>query len=241
MAHSRSHPELGSAAADAVTCPCCGEEFSRFLPFGIATRPNAKCPRCGSKKRHRLLWLFLREQTNVFTGRLRVLHFAPERCFRKTFAKLPNLEYLTADLEPEKVTLAMDITAIPASGETFDVILCSHVLEHVSDDRQAMREMHRVLKPGGWAVIMVPMDWDRARTLEDPSIVSPEERERMFRQPDHVRLYGHDVKERLESAGFSVAVHRSKDLGMEAVRRYALSRRDQLYYCTKRDTPRPAH
>jgi SAM-dependent methyltransferase len=239
MARSEDHGTPGPATTEAVTCPCCGEEFSSFLPYGLAARPNAKCPRCGSKKRHRLLWLFLREQTNLFAGRLRVLHFAPERCFRKAFSRLQNLDYITADLVAEKVTLAIDITAIPVSAGTFDAILCSHVLEHVPDDRQAMRELYRVLNPGGWAVVMVPMEWGRSRTLEDPSIVSPEERERVFRQPDHVRLYGHDVKERLESAGFSVAVHRSKELGMETVRRYALSRRDQLYFCTKEDTRRP--
>jgi|SRR5262245_1463231 len=239
MTRSENVPAPGPAAADTVTCPCCGGVYSEFLPYGLAARPNAKCPGCGSKKRHRLLWLFLRDQTNWFTGRMRVLHFAPERFFRKAFARLPNLDYVTADLVREKVMLAIDITAIPASARTFDAILCSHVLEHVSDDRLAMRELYRVLNPGGWAVIMVPMDWDRSETLEDPSIVSPAERERVFGQSDHVRIYGRDVQERLENAGFSVAEHRSEELGMESVRKYALSRKDRLYYCTKPGAARP--
>jgi SAM-dependent methyltransferase len=233
MSRSVDHQAPGPTAIGAVTCPCCGEQSSSFLPYGLAGRPNAKCPRCGSKKRHRLLWLFLRERTNFFTDRLRVLHFAPERCFRKAFEVLPNLDYVTADLTREKAMLAIDITAIPSSTGTFDAILCSHVLEHVADDRRAMRELFRVLNPGGWAVIMVPMEWERTQTLEDPSTVTPAERERVFGQHDHVRLYGQDVQERLESAGFSVAVHRSKELGMETVRKHALSRKDQLYCCTK--------
>ena len=158
-------PETG----DCVTCPCCGNRTASFLPFGLAQRPSAKCPSCGSKKRHRLLWLFLREQTEFFTARLRVLHFAPERCFRKRFQKLPNLDYVTADLAPEKVKLVIDITSIPASAGSFDAILCSHVLEHVSDDRQAMRELYRVLKPGGWAAVIarnVAVDAIRARARE---------------------------------------------------------------------------
>ena len=223
------HPETG----DRVTCPCCGNQTASFLPFGLAERPSAKCPSCGSKKRHRLLWLFLREQTEFFTARLRVLHFAPERCFRKRFQKLPNLDYITADLAPEKVKLVIDITSIPASAGSFDAILCSHVLEHVSDDRQAMREMYRVLKPGGWAAVMVPMDWDRALTLEDPSIVSPADRERVFGQHDHMRLYGRDVSERLGSAGFTVVAHRARELGPEAGRIYALSSKDRVYHCRK--------
>ena len=235
MTRSEHHPTPEPGTANDVICPCCAGQFSGFLPYGLTARPNAKCPRCGSKKRHRLLWLFLRDRTNFFTARLRVLHFAPERCLRQAFAELPNLDYVTADLMREKVTLAIDITAIPPSAGTFDAILCSHVLEHVTDDRQGMRELCRVLNPGGWAVIMVPLERNRPTTLEDPSIVSPTERERVFGQHDHVRLYGQDVQQRLESAGFSVAVHRAKDLGMEAVRKHALSSNDQIYYCTKPD------
>jgi SAM-dependent methyltransferase len=222
------------STTEQVTCPCCGSQFPHFLPYGLAARPNAKCPRCGSKKRHRLLWLFLANQTNLFTDRLRVLHFAPERCFRQAFAALPNLEYVTADLEPGKAMLAIDMTAIPPTVGMFDAILCSHVLEHVPADRQAMRELFRILNPEGWAVLMVPMDPGRAETFEDARIVSPEERERAFGQYDHVRRYGDDFKDRLESAGFAVQVHQyAKELGPEAVKQYALKRKDKIYFCRK--------
>jgi SAM-dependent methyltransferase len=234
MTSLATHVVPDPKTGDGVLCPCCGNRSASFLPFGLAGRPSAKCPYCGSKKRHRLLWLFLREQTDFFTRPMRVLHFAPERCFRKRFQKLPNLDYVTADLAPEKVKLVIDITAIPASAGSFDAILCSHVLEHVSDDRQAMRELYRVLKPGGWAAVMVPVDWDRARTLEDPSIVSPADRERVFGQHDHRRLYGRDVPERLESAEFAVVAHGARELGPGAALKYALSSKDRVYHCRKR-------
>jgi SAM-dependent methyltransferase len=233
MTSLATHVGPDPPAGDGVTCPCCGKQSASFLPFGLAERLSAKCPNCGSKKRHRLLWLVLRERTDFFTSRLRVLHFAPERCFRKRFKKLPNLDYVTADLAREKVKLVFDITAIPAPAGTFDAILCSHVLEHVPDDHRALRELHRVLKPGGWAAIMVPMDWDRDRTLEDPSVVLPAERERLFRQHDHVRLYGRDVPERMENAGFAVVTHRARELGPEAVGKYGLSPKDRVFRCTK--------
>ena len=233
MTSLANHIATEPAAGDGITCPCCGNQSANFLKFGLAERPSAKCPYCGSKKRHRLLWLFLREQTELFTGRMRVLHFAPERCFRKRLEKLQNLEYVTADLAPEKVKLVIDIMAIAAPAGTFDAILCSHVLEHVTDDLRAMRELYRVLKPGGWAAIMVPTDPDRARTLEDPSIVSPSDRERLFGQHDHVRLYGRDVPERIAGTGFTVVAHGAKGLGSEAARRYALSSKDRVYHCTK--------
>jgi SAM-dependent methyltransferase len=229
-------PENQGAAgrpAGELTCPCCGRQFPRFLTYGLQRRPNAKCPHCGSKKRHRLLWLFLRQRTNFFTDRLRVLHFAPERCF-KAFASLPNLDYVTADLQPGKAMLAIDITAIALPAGSFDAILCSHVLEHVPDDRRAMRELFRVLKPGGWAALMVPVEPGRAETFEDSRVVSPQEREQVFGQHDHVRIYGQDFRERLESAGFAVRVHPySKELGPEAVKKYALKRKEEIYFCTK--------
>lgn len=217
-----------------VTCPCCGGQFPSFLPYGLRARPSARCPRCGSKKRHRLLWLFLRDRTTFFTERLRVLHFAPERCFRTAFASLPNLDYVTADLRPGKAMLAIDITAISLGAGSFDAILCSHVLEHVADDRRAMRELFRVLKPGGWAALMVPVEPGRRETFEDPRVVSTGEREQVFGHPDHVRIYGHDIKERLDGAGFAARAYRyGEEVGREAVKTYGLTRKDEIYLCTK--------
>jgi SAM-dependent methyltransferase len=221
-------------AAGTVTCPCCDRTFAQFGPSRLRGRPNTKCPNCGSKKRHRLLWLFLRNRTNLFADPLRVLHFAPESCFYTTLAALPNLAYVTADLEPGRAMLAIDITAIPKEIGTFDAILCSHVLEHVPDDQQAMRELYRVLKPGGWAVLMVPLDPNRGETFEDTDVVEPKEREQVFGQDDHVRIYGQDFNARLEHVGFSVQMHRyAKELGAEEVKKYVLKRQDQIYFCTK--------
>lgn len=130
--------------------------------------------------------------------------------------------------------LCIDMTAIPPEIGVFDVILCSHVLEHIPDDRRALRELFRVLKPGGWAVFLVPVEPGRADTFEDPRVVTPEERERLFRRHDHVRVYGHDFKQRIEEAGFTANVHRyAKELGRAAVEMYGLKRKDEIYFCVK--------
>lgn len=223
-----------TTSGKAVECPICGGQFAEFRSSGRQQHPNSKCPQCGSKKRHRLQWLFLKNQTNFFTAPLRVLHFAPEPFFSKAFAALPNLEYLTADIEPGRAMLAFDMTAIPDSAGTFDVILCSHVLEHIPDDHQAMRELYRVLRPGGWALIMVPIEPERATTFEDPTVTDPAQREQLFNQRDHVRIYGQDVQSRLEAAGFTVTAYRyAKILGRAATQRYSLKRKDDIFLCTK--------
>src|SRR5262249_42077664 len=149
-------------------------------------RENAKCPRCKARERHRLLWLYLKNKTNLFHDRLRVLHFAPERWF-EALSSLPKLDYLSADLDPGRAMVAMDITRIPLPDNSVDAIICSHVLEHVVDDRGAMREMYRILTTGGWATILVPIKSTLQTTLEDFTVVSPEERALLFGQADHVR------------------------------------------------------
>ena len=231
--------ESALALTSTVQCPICDGRFPQFLQSRRHQHSNSTCPGCGSKKRHRLQWLFLQNQTDFTRDHLRFLHFAPEACLLTRFSALPNLEYLTADIEPGRAMLEVDITAIAPSVGTFDAIVCSHVLEHIPDDRLAMREMYRVLNPGGWALVMVPIDADRASTFEDPTVVTPEARERIFQQHDHVRLYGLDVRERLEEAGFSVGVHRyAKELGSDAVRRYGLKRSDHIFFCLKSRTSR---
>src|SRR5262249_39820250 len=155
-------------------------------------RQNAICPNCKARGRHRLLWLYLKQKTNLFHDKLKLLHFAPERCFQ-ALASLPNLDYLSADLEPGKAMVSMDITVMSLGNDSFNVILYSYCLEHVEDDRAAMSEMYRVLRPGGWAAIMVPTSRRQDVTLEDPSVVSPEERTRLFGQANHVRRYGRDI------------------------------------------------
>lgn len=186
-----------------VQCPCCERTWRRFQPSW--NRPNAICPECNSHERHRGLWLFLDQRhPELLTDPIELLHFAPEECFRRRFEGLPQLRWTTADLDAPEAMEHFDIAAIPHPENRFDAIICSHVLEHVDDDGQAIRELHRVLRPGGWAILMVPMDATAPTTYEDPSIVTPAARKRAFRQEDHVRLYGWDFIDRVRAGGFDV-------------------------------------
>jgi SAM-dependent methyltransferase len=217
-----------------LECPCCGGRFWEFLPFGVTPRPNALCPGCGSLERHRLLWLFLRDRTNFFTARLRVLDVAPTRFFSERCTRLQNLDYVSADLSSPLAHLHMDITDIPLPDDSFDCIICCHVLEHIPDDRKAMRELYRILRPGGWAIIQSPIDASRDKTFEDPGVVSPEDRHRLFGQSDHVRVYGRDYQERLEEAGFVVRMESyMRDLGSRQTRKYGLGAEEEICACSK--------
>jgi SAM-dependent methyltransferase len=188
-----------------VQCPVCNGRFRKFLPYGyIESRENVLCPGCLSLERHRLLWLYLKNRTNFFTASLKVLHVAPEQCFYKRFRKLENLHYITADLESPIADVKLDIQEIPFNDNEFDVVICNHVLEHVPDDRKALREIFRVLKRGGYAILQVPTAYDMPVTKEDPAVTDPNERQRLFRQKDHYRLYGKDYTERVMSVGFVI-------------------------------------
>lgn len=202
-------------------------------------RPNARCPSCGARDRHRLLWHFLENKTNLLSDRLRILHFAPERALEKKLKRRPNLDYVSTDLDRPRAMVKADITDLPWSDDSFDVILYSHVLEHVVADRKAMSELYRVLKPGGWAVVLVPIDFRRTETFEDPTIVEPRDRERVFGQADHVRIYGRDFKARLERAGFTVTTEDyQRELGEARARRYGLRpRKPELHLCIKHEGP----
>jgi SAM-dependent methyltransferase len=182
-------------------CPICGGSFRVLLAQG---RTNAVCPRCGSKERHRLIWWYLKEKTNFFTSKINVLHFAPEFCFQRIFRSLPNLDYISADLCSDYAMLKINITDICFDDNKFDCILCSHVLEHIVDDRRAIKELYRVLKPNGFGIFLVPMRGEK--TFESQSIITPEQRLKHYGQEDHVRIYGKDFKTKLEDAGFTVKV-----------------------------------
>lgn len=205
---------IGEAAAPLVAlsmrgeryeCPLCGGRFRRLRSFGRVRRENALCPRCGSLERTRALWLFMSNELPLEAG-TRILHVAPERGLRSRLEAEPGLDYVTGDLLRRDVDVQLDITSLPFDDDSFDVVLCSHVLEHVPDDRAAMREMRRVLRPGGVAIVMVPVELDSERTREDPTVTDPAEREELFGQDDHVRAYGRDFRERLTEAGFEVEV-----------------------------------
>ncbi|MCS6795987.1 MAG: methyltransferase domain-containing protein [Raineya sp.] len=219
-----------------VECPISGKTYRKFLPYGrIQPRENALCPDSLSLERHRLLWLYLQRKTNFFQAPLRVLHIAPEICFLKKFEKLPNLkEYITADLESPWAKVKMDIHQMPFEANSFDVVFCNHVLEHVTDDFQALREIYRVLKPQGWAILQSPVDWNLAQTYEDKTITAPQEREKAFGQSDHLRLYGKDYAERIASVGFRVVVDDFvKTLSAEEIKRYALDANEMIFVAFK--------
>ena len=186
-------------------CPVCGNSSRKFAAAGADKRLDAKCAHCGALERHRLVWKFFKEKTNLSDGRgKKMLHIAPEVFFSKRLKQIPGLDYLTADLYDNSVNLKMDITKIQFPDNSFDIIYCSHVLEHVIDDRKAMREFYRTLKSGGWAAIMVPVNSEE--TFEDPSVTDPKERLKLFGPSDHVRIYGHDFAGRLREAGFRVEI-----------------------------------
>jgi SAM-dependent methyltransferase len=217
-------------------CPVCGRAARLFAPGGAPVRADAICVYCGALERHRLLWLFLTRKTDLFQGRsLRMLHIAPEPCLESRFKQLVGNGYLTADLFNPRAMIRMDMTAMQFADGSFDAVYCSHVLEHVHDDRQALREVYRVLKPGGWAILLVPII--RERTFEDPSLTTPEERLQAFGQEDHVRAYGFDYVERLREAGFVVNVTTVSELvnRAEARRMGLTAAAGAIYYCTKSD------
>lgn len=209
-----------------VECPCCGHTYSSFASYGYRKRPNALCRYCLSLERHRGLWLYIHERTNLLKSPFKVLHIAPEHQFQELLKNAPNIDYLSADLDMPTAMVKMDITDIPFAAETFDVIICNHVLEHVPDDAKAMSELCRVLKPGGWAILQTPMS-DKAQTEEDLSITDPKKREELYGQNDHVRTYGMDKRNRLEQAGFAVRLDRYLwELPEATVQQYALLRED---------------
>jgi SAM-dependent methyltransferase len=192
----------------AVRCNICGLGWRSFHDHDCGYgRVNEKtvCPYCGSHPRHRSMMIYL-ERAIPKDRKLSVLHIAPEAFFERFFRSLHNVDYVSADIAPGNAMLVEDITSMTFPGERFDFIFCSHVLEHVDDDMKAMREMRRVLKKGGTAIIDVPIDYKRERTYEDDSIKTPEERTEKFWQWDHLRLYGKDFKRRLSKAGFDVDV-----------------------------------
>jgi SAM-dependent methyltransferase len=226
----RAFRERGSR----VWCPCCGGRFRQFLPFGPHQRLNTQCPSCNCLDRHRLLWLFLKSKTDFFRKPLKVLHFAPESILEKAFRSMPSLDYTTADLHSSRAMVKMDVMDIQSEDNTYDVIICNHVLEHVIDDRKAMSELFRVLKPDGWAILQVPLDYNRTTTLEDPSINTPEAREQFYWQDDHLRLYGRDYPQRLIEAGFQAeALNFIQQLGDSAIKKYGLDPQELIYLCQK--------
>lgn len=211
-------------------CPVCRHSVRRFLPMGAPLRSEAMCPWCESLERHRFTWAYLERKTHLLKRSARMLHLSPERGLVRALARTP-VGTVTSDIKPGRGDLAADLAALPFPQAAFDLIYCSHVLEHVDDDRAAMAELHRVVDRDGVVLVQVPVAG--AHTVEDPSITSAAARLQAFGQEDHVRLYGMDVTNRLEEAGFSVTVLRARELfDRREVLRFGIEPEDMLFQCT---------
>ena len=220
---------------DNFTDPIDGKSYRKFLPYGYGKqRENALSPGTLSLERHRQMWLYLQNETDFFTKNYKVLHIAPEQEFLRKFKKMKNLDYISADLFSPIVDVKADILDLPFENESFDIIFCNHVLEHIEDDRKAMSELFRVMKKGGWGIVQVPMKNSLAKTYEDFTIKDPKERQKHFGQYDHVRWYGMDYFDRLKSVGFEAdANFYSQKFSKEEIKKFGLRENEILPVVSK--------
>lgn len=217
------------------TDPIDGKSFSTFLPYGYNNlRKNALSPSTFSLERHRLLWLYLKNETGVFSKKIKLLHFAPEQAFYKSFKKLSNIQYDTIDINSPLAMIKADICDLPIKDNTYDFILCNHVLEHILDDNKAISELYRVLKKDGVGIFQVPIDMKKEFTFQDDSITDKKERNKIFGQYDHVRVYGKDYFTKLKNAGFKVEeVDYTKNLSKDEIYRFSIVKGEIIPVCTK--------
>lgn len=226
-----------------VTCPVCGSSFGSFAPYRPSNRPNARCVQCGALERHRMQVLYLTEKTDLFAAGspMKLLHFAPEKPLYDIIVRYDHIDYTRCDLSPRSADFRdipdvqkADLTRLAFPDNCFDVILCNHVLEHIDDDRLAMKELYRVMAPGGWGIFQVPIRRRNEKTYEDFSITSASGRKKAFGQHDHVRVYGRDYPERLAGAGFTVIQDDFARTIPEAdQRRFGINPREVVYLCKK--------
>jgi SAM-dependent methyltransferase len=222
-------------AGRGVSCNCCDRQFRRFRAWTYHDgHRGLMCPRCGSLGRLRVDWLYLTEHTDLQERRQRLLHIAPEVALQIPLRRLPELQYLSADYDSKLAMEQMDVTDISYSDGSFDAIICNHVLQHVDDDEKAMRELFRVLAPGGWALIQSPVDRSLAQTVEtagraghgDPMLAKSDD--------VHLRSYGTDYVARLERAGFHVTVSDfARTRSAEEQHRLGLDPQETVYFCRK--------
>jgi predicted SAM-dependent methyltransferase len=228
-------------------CPICGNSFNNFLSGGSESpifekyhiigggyQENHLCPRCISSYRERLVYLYLKNETNIFNSRMRVLHIAPERSIQKKLKESKYLEYISCDIDSPMAMIKMDITEMYFRNDLFDAVICNHVFEHITNDFKAMAEIYRVLKPNGWAILQVPISLSFGKTYEDEAVIASAEREKAFGQSDHVRIYARDYKNRLEKVGFVVELYDfSQEYGKISSDKYGINCEEKLYICRK--------
>jgi SAM-dependent methyltransferase len=219
-------------------CNCCGKSFRKFKSKGTALvkRENAECPYCGSLERVRNLLFYMENETTILTSESRLLHFAPEWCLLPVFKKAVNLDYITADINPNLADYQVDIMDIPFPDESFDYIICFHVLGHVPDEKKAVSELHRVLKPDGVALISTIIDLNNSHTFETDDADTPLKRLQYYSEADLLRLHGRDFDQRLGQGGFKVeTIDYPSILGEEIKKKYALGdgTRELIFKCTK--------
>lgn len=233
-----------------VKCPFCKKYFRKFLSSGLdfsilkeknivgaGHRLNVICPRCRSTDRERLIYLYIKNKINLFQqiqNKINLLHIAPERNLQKIFILHPNIKYFSIDLNSPLAMIKMDITDIKFKGNSFDIIICCHVLEHILDDQKAMSELYRILKPKGWAILQVPISPMFKKTYEDLTIKTPKEKEKIYGQNDHVRIYGQDYSDRLIKAGFNVKIDSyAKKLKIDIIKKYGINKDENIFFCQK--------
>ena len=181
-----------------------------------------------------MLWLFLERNTTFFNDKLKILHIAPEQPFYKKFKSIKNWDYITCDLNSPLADIKADICKLPFKKFEFDLIICNHVLEHINDDLKAIREIYRVLKKNGVAILQVPIDESLSKTFEDKTIIDPKKKSELFGQYDHVRKYGKDYYDRLKSVGFKVKkIDIQKKLSEEEIKKYCLPKYEKIPFVIK--------
>jgi len=218
-------------------CNCCGKKFRKMKPKGNVLRKNAKCPYCGSLERTRLLLLYLEKETDIFTKEsCKLLHWAPEWSLIPRFKQCASIEYIDADINPDFANHVFNIESIPYPNDSFDYIICSHVLGHVSNEQKAIEELYRVLKPSGKALIMTVIDKTREETFENSSLTSPEDRLNYYSEPDLLRLHGLDFAQRLAHCFEVEENDYRKSFDEKFQKRFSLGdgNREIIFICTKK-------
>lgn len=222
-------------------CPCCKGSFSHFIEVGPKREPML-CPRCRSNDRDRFFWFYLEKYPDTLKPGIKLLHVSPETIYYKRFNQIPNVDYVAGDkfilqfgATYPKGTVYLDITDMPEYADnTFDFIFCSHVLEYIKEDHKALKELYRVLKPGGKAVISVPIRFGHYETIEDPSVTDPKEQERLYGDVGHLRYYGEDYMERVKAAGFKTAFTPVADfISAEMIEKAVIKPKDVVHLCYK--------